>query len=405
MTSLTIKTRSISLPYFIAGGLLVFFCLFVGIFSSVHAESRQPGADEHVITLHDNGTEKGFYTKASTLRQALKDANVRLDENDRTEPSLDEVLVASSYEVNVYRARPVTIRDGAIRTKIITAYRTGKQIAKQANIPLQDQDIVTLAPSKDIIADGSSEIMTIDRATPFTFTLYGTTVTAYTQAKTVRDMLKEKNITLGVNDRVSTALDTEITEGMALRVWREGKQTMTQDEDVDFETEKIQDADQPIGYKKVQTVGVKGKKSVTYEVVIEDGKEVRRTEINSLVTTQPVKQVEIVGTKISLPAGSHEDWMAAAGISSSDYGYVNYIVNREGGWQPCKVYGGSVNCNASATGPYGMLQANPGTKMASAGSDWRTNPITQLRWGTSYAVGRYGSWQAAYEYWIKNGHW
>lgn len=303
MTSLTIKTRSISLPYFIAGGLLVFFCLFVGIFSSVHAESRQPGADEHVITLHDNGTEKGFYTKASTLRQALKDANVRLDENDRTEPSLDEVLVASSYEVNVYRARPVTIRDGAIRTKIITAYRTGKQIAKQANIPLQDQDIVTLAPSKDIIADGSSEIMTIDRATPFTFTLYGTTVTAYTQAKTVRDMLKEKNITLGVNDRVSTALDTEITEGMALRVWREGKQTMTQDEDVDFETEKIQDADQPIGYKKVQTVGVKGKKSVTYEVVIEDGKEVRRTEINSLVTTQPVKQVEIVGAKFNYTGG------------------------------------------------------------------------------------------------------
>ncbi|MFZ1242619.1 MAG: ubiquitin-like domain-containing protein, partial [Candidatus Saccharimonas sp.] len=251
----------------------------------------------------DNGTEKGFYTKASTLRQALKDANVRLDENDRTEPSLDEVLVASSYEVNVYRARPVTIRDGAIRTKIITAYRTGKQIAKQANIPLQDEDIVTLAPSKDIIADGSSEIMTIDRATPFTFTLYGTTVTAYTQAKTVRDMLKEKNITLGVNDRVSTALDTEITEGMALRVWREGKQTMTQDEDVDFETEKVQDADQPIGYKKVQTVGVKGKKSVTYEVVIEDGKEVRRTEINSLVTTQPVKQVEIVGAKFNYTGG------------------------------------------------------------------------------------------------------
>lgn len=40
---------------------------------------------------------------------------------------------------------------------------------------------------------------------------------------------------------------------------------------------------------------------------------------------------------------------------------------------------------------YGIPQANPGTKMASHGADWRTNPITQLRWMADYARARYGS--------------
>jgi len=52
-----------------------------------------------------------------------------------------------------------------------------------------------------------------------------------------------------------------------------------------------------------------------------------------------------------------------------------------------------------------MFQATPGTKMASAGADWLTNPVTQIRWATSYAVGRYGSWAAAYNFKTSRGWW
>ncbi|MGB9376981.1 MAG: transglycosylase SLT domain-containing protein [Mycobacteriales bacterium] len=45
----------------------------------------------------------------------------------------------------------------------------------------------------------------------------------------------------------------------------------------------------------------------------------------------------------------------------------------------------------SSSGAYGIPQALPGSKMASEGSDWRTNPITQIRWGLGYIKGRYGS--------------
>ena len=47
---------------------------------------------------------------------------------------------------------------------------------------------------------------------------------------------------------------------------------------------------------------------------------------------------------------------------------------------------------------YGLPQARPGTKMASAGADWQTNPITQIRWMTGYVNARYGGACAALEH-------
>jgi len=43
------------------------------------------------------------------------------------------------------------------------------------------------------------------------------------------------------------------------------------------------------------------------------------------------------------------------------------------------------------SGAYGIPQANPGTKMEAIGSDWRTNPVTQIKWGMSYVKSRYGT--------------
>jgi len=51
----------------------------------------------------------------------------------------------------------------------------------------------------------------------------------------------------------------------------------------------------------------------------------------------------------------------------------------------------NVSAENSSSGAYGIPQALPGSKMASTGSDWRTNPATQIQWGIGYIVGRYGS--------------
>ncbi|WP_197024321.1 lytic transglycosylase domain-containing protein [Nocardiopsis sp. CNT312] len=44
-----------------------------------------------------------------------------------------------------------------------------------------------------------------------------------------------------------------------------------------------------------------------------------------------------------------------------------------------------------SSGAYGIPQSLPGSKMASHGADWRTNPATQIAWGLDYIKGRYGT--------------
>lgn len=96
------------------------------------------------------------------------------------------------------------------------------------------------------------------------------------------------------------------------------------------------------------------------------------------------------------PSGSKADWMRAAGISDADFGYVDYIISHESGW--------NYHAVNRSSGAYGLPQSLPAGKLASAGADWRDNPVTQLRWANNYAVGRYGSWEAAYRFWTVN-HW
>jgi len=261
----------------------------------VHAQELT--YNEHIITVHDDGTDKGFVTNAPTVRDALKDGGVRLDARDRTEPGLDEKLVANSYQINIYRARPVLIRDGNSEVTVISAYRTGAQIAADARITLRSEDIVTLSASTDPIADGAVEVMTITRATPFTFVFYGKTEQAYTQAKTVTAMLKEKNITMGSSDATDPSVSTPIVAGMTVRLWREGVQTVTLDEDVKFTTKTIQDANQPVGYRHTQTEGKNGRRTVTYVITTQNGIETARKEINSVSLEEAVQQEEVVGVK------------------------------------------------------------------------------------------------------------
>lgn len=71
------------------------------------------------------------------------------------------------------------------------------------------------------------------------------------------------------------------------------------------------------------------------------------------------------------------------GWSESQWSCLDALWTRESGWSTFATNGSS--------GAYGIPQALPGWKMASAGSDWRTNPITQIRWGISYIASKYGT--------------
>lgn len=91
------------------------------------------------------------------------------------------------------------------------------------------------------------------------------------------------------------------------------------------------------------------------------------------------------------PTGAQaEAWaqVQARGWGADQFVCLVSLWQKESGWR--------VNATNSSSRAYGIPQSLPGSKMASAGADWQTNPATQIKWGLGYIAGRYstpcGAW-------------
>ncbi len=313
---------------FVSGAILM---LVGGLFfvNQALADATKPvaKAGEKLVTIYDRGAEKTIVTKARTIREALKLAKFSIDERqDVVEPSLDSEMVAEKYNINIFRARPITIVDGNKRLKVTTAEQTPALIAKAAGIEVFEEDKTTLSNSDNMAVDGANMVMKIDRASMVNFVLYGKESVIRTHAKTVGELLKEKNIDTKKDDTLSVDRSAKIIPGMKIELWRNGKQTITAEEDVKFEVEKVQDANRDSGYREVKQAGENGKKNVTYEIEMKNGVEVSRKEIASVVTKESKKQIEIVGTKSSTSfSGSFSE--ALARLRSCEGSYTSNTGN------------------------------------------------------------------------------
>ena len=313
---------------FVSGAILM---LVGGLFfvNQALADATKPAAKagEKLVTIYDRGAEKTIVTKARTIREALKLAKFSIDERqDVVEPSLDSEMVAEKYNINIFRARPITIVDGNKRLKVTTAEQTPALIAKAAGIEVFEEDKTTLSNSDNMAVDGANMVMKIDRASMVIFVLYGKESVIRTHAKAVGELLKEKNIDPKKDDTLSVDRSAKIIPGMKIELWRNGKQTITTEEDVKFEVEKVQDANRDSGYREVKQAGENGKKNVTYEIEMKNGVEVSRKEIASVVTKEPKKQIEIVGTKSSTSfSGSFSE--ALARLRSCEGSYTSNTGN------------------------------------------------------------------------------
>lgn len=273
--------------------IVVLILLALVVFKIDNSVSAQGGRG-HLISLYDRGIKHVFVTNEKTLGAALKDQKIELDARDTVEPAVNEELVAANYNVNIYRARPVLVVDGTTRIKTVSPYQTAEQIAKSVGVIVYDGDIAKLS-AMNVLTDGAGLQVTITRSTPITLDLYGKKTEVRTQARTIGDMLKEKNIVLGSNGRVSLPVYASIYKGMEVRIWREGKQTLTVDQDIQFATNIIYDADRPIGYRVVQSKGVSGVRSISYQLEIKDGVEISRVEIANIVTRNAITQTDVIG--------------------------------------------------------------------------------------------------------------
>lgn len=373
-------------------GMLIAGLIVLGVTQLRGSASQRP-YDSHIVFVFDGGKRQTIDTKATTVGTLVARMPLHLIPQDVVEPSLDTKIVEDNFRINVYRARPVTVVDNGQKTVAITAQKSPRVAAQDAGVVLYPEDNTDFVQG-NLRENTIGEQVVVDRATPVALSLYGTPLTVRTHTTTVGELLSEKQVKLSPDDTLTPAADTPLSAGVVVAVVRNGVQVATVEEPINPPTQEISDPNLSLGASAVRQVGVPGKRAVTYQTVTEKGVITSRSVIQTTVVQEAVPQIIARGNVIDV-SGDKSSIMAAAGISAEDYGYANYIISHESGWRPSA---------ANASGAYGLCQALPGSKMASAGADWASNPITQLRWCNGYASGK-GGWYASYIFWVNHRYW
>ncbi|MFV0633772.1 G5 domain-containing protein [Demequina sp.] len=172
--------------------------------------------------------------------------------------------------------------------------------------------------------------------------------------------------------------------------------TRTEEEPIAHDSVEQKDYSAMEGTDEVVVEGEDGTALVSYTVTLKDGVEVEREAGIRVVVDEPVDEVVSVGA-LSIPKTSDSGanralgkQMAAniKGWTGSEWQCLNALWTKESGWNSA--------AHNSSSGAHGIPQSLPGSKMASHGADWATNPATQISWGMSYISGRYGTPCAAW---------
>lgn len=152
-------------------------------------------------------------------------------------------------------------------------------------------------------------------------------------------------------------------------------------------------ASDPLGVAMAQVSAGKAGASLIQErqnVILEDVATQSFSVTSSPKLSNPVQPVSGGSTSVpvapppnpSSAQGIAFNMLASFGFATSEWSCLNPLWERESGWR--------WNA-ANASGAYGIPQALPGSKMATAGADWQTNPATQIKWGLGYIQSRYGT--------------
>ncbi|HSX00053.1 MAG TPA: hypothetical protein VLH38_03385 [Patescibacteria group bacterium] len=149
---------------------------------------------------------------------------------------------------------------------------------------------------------------------------------------------------------------------------------------------------------------------------------VTKVAIAQHTSVQPQPEEEVAKAPEPAPQPvltQQQQWMQTAGIAQSDWQYADYILSHESGWCPTKWEGQIGYCpgqyaetysTENTMRGYGLCQSTPAIKMASVAEDWRTDPVTQMKWCDNYAQTceawrHYCGWRGAYDFWVANRHW
>ncbi|MDO5735866.1 MAG: ubiquitin-like domain-containing protein, partial [Propionibacteriaceae bacterium] len=268
--------------------------------------------------LHKNDVElvvdnasTSIAVRENTVAQVLDLEGISLGEHDIVLPS-PETRITDGLEITVAYGRQLELSvDGESRTVWTTASDVGEALAF-LNLDAADSKLST-SRSTEISRQG----LAIDIATAkdVTLTVAGEP-TPMTIAGTVADVLAEAGVEPDADDTLQPAVDTALTDGLAITYVDVEVKTTTKQSDIAFRKTTASSDSMTKGTEKVTTKGVAGLTRETWTEVYNDGVLVSSTLAESVVSRQPVAQVKTIGTKEKAPAPAPKPEKASSSTPS-----------------------------------------------------------------------------------------
>ena len=293
----------------------------------------------------------------------------------------------------------------------ICVFAANKQV-KNVKITLSNGCEMNVVTSKTEVSDILDEkhiiLLPEEKVTPDENTTIGANGEIIISEKTAQEEVAELVSNETENATAEEEKTTELSMDMIAQAYNPiTEKTIVEVQSIPFETVTKNVANGASETKdQVLQEGKEGKKEVTYKVKYQNDIEIERTEVSSVVLEEPVDKIIQVRAKQTTSrsssgrtyiSGSVAEYQAYArarcsayGWSTADFNCLVALWNKESKWNP--------NAYNSSSGAYGIPQALPASKMATAGTDYRTNYKTQINWGLNYISSRYGSPSAAWSH-------
>lgn len=348
------------------------------------------------VTLDVDGEVSTVTAFGRTVEDVLAGHGVEVSGADLVAPA-PGTAVADDAEIVVRHAREVVVEvDGERRTIVTTALTVDEVLA---DLGLREGVRASASRSAPLGRD----VLRLSTPKTVTVTADGATQEVATTASTVREVLLETGVVLGERDQVSVPLDSVAVDGLAVLVTRVASVTRTETSALPFETVREEDPELLQGTERVATPGVEGSRVVTFVAHEVNGVEIGRTVLAEAQVAAPVNQVVKVGTRtveeVATAPGAPPvapgtaraiglEMTLARGWGEDQFACLDALWTKESGWR--------ADAHNPSSGAHGIPQALPGSKMATVGADWATNPATQITWGLGYIAGRYGTPCAAW---------
>ncbi|TIC84581.1 DUF348 domain-containing protein [Nocardioides sp. GY 10127] len=332
------------------------------------------------VTLSLDGHTETVDSRAGTVGELLTAEGVEVGPHDVVAPGVDEQLEDGS-SITVRYGRKLTVDvDGEKQTYWVTATDIGSAL-DEIGKSFTNADL-SLSRGGELDRSGA----TLAVVTPKKVTLRvgaGKARTTTLTVSTVGEALKAAGVKLGKRDSVTPKASSEVETGDTIKVTRVDVRLRTVSESVAYSTVEKNDSSSYEGTSTVKTAGVNGTRDATYRVVTRNGKVVKRTLVNSVVTQEPVDEVVAVGTKARPTTSSS----SSSSSSSSGSSVWDQLAQCEAG--------GNWATN-TGNGYYGGLQFSLGTWQAYGGTGLPSDASreTQIAIATKVrdASGGYGAW-------------